>query len=91
MINIKSYDEKEEKLFKVVGLKNKTVLLWCEEAREFKNLTASSKNIIEYYDEAKTKGYETKKIFISYKTKTGKNEIDITEKIKKYLSDNFDI
>lgn len=91
MINIKSYDEKEEKLFKVVGLKNKTVLLWCEEAREFKNLTAKPKEIIEYYDEAKTKGYETKKIFINYKTKSGIQELDITDELKKYLNDNFNI
>lgn len=91
MIKIKTYDEKDEKLFKVVGLKNKTVLLWCEETREFKNITLTPKDKIEYLDEEQKKGFETKKLFIKYKTKTGQQELDITEKVKNYLKENFEI
>lgn len=91
MIKIKTYDEKDEKLFKVIGIKNKTVLLWCEEHSEFKNITMRSIDKIEYLDEDKKKGFEVKRLVIGYKTKKGLQELDVTDSIKKYLKETFEI
>lgn len=89
MIKIKSFDEKEEHLYKVIGLKNKVVLLWSDELKTIKQYSVTSKEGIEYSEFNNKQAYEVINLIISPKTKSGIQEIIVTNEIKEYLRENF--